>query len=194
MVIFIALAKAFGYLLPWGNMSYWGAQVIVSLFGAIPYIGPDLMEWIRGDFLMSNDPKPLLCAHVVALPLVLCVLIFVHLVALHHRVLTTQTALRLRKTRMRTASPKMVFPSTPIIPCTTFTRWWSSSLSSAQSCSLRRRWAVTSWRSQILRWPIRSRRRNISRRYGTTRRSTQCFARRRSHCLDYLQNSGDLLS
>jgi ubiquinol-cytochrome c reductase cytochrome b subunit len=49
MAIFIALMAEgfFGYLLPWGNMSYWGAQVIVSLFGAIPYIGPDLMEWIQ---------------------------------------------------------------------------------------------------------------------------------------------------
>ena len=87
MVIFIALMAEgfFGYLLPWGNMSYWGAQVIVSLFGAIPYIGPDLMEWIRGDFLMSETTlNRFFALHVVALPLVLCVLIFVHLVALHH--------------------------------------------------------------------------------------------------------------
>ena len=87
MAIFIALMAEgfFGYLLPWGNMSYWGAQVIVSLVGAIPYIGPDLMEWVRGDFLMSETTlNRFFALHVVALPLVLCILIFVHIVALHH--------------------------------------------------------------------------------------------------------------
>ncbi len=87
MVIFIALmAEGFlGYLLPWGNMSYWGAQVIVSLVGAIPYIGPELMEWVRGDFLMSEATlNRFFALHVIALPLVLVILVFVHLVALHH--------------------------------------------------------------------------------------------------------------
>ena len=87
MAIFIALMAEgfFGYLLPWGNMSYWGAQVIVSLVGAIPYIGPDLMEWVRGDFLMSGATlNRFFALHVVALPLVLIILVFVHLVALHH--------------------------------------------------------------------------------------------------------------
>ena len=87
MVIFVALMAEgfFGYLLPWGNMSYWGAQVIVSLVGAIPYFGPDLMEWVRGDFLMSGATlNRFFALHVVALPLVLVILVFVHLVALHH--------------------------------------------------------------------------------------------------------------
>ena len=87
MAIYVALMAEgfFGYLLPWGNMSYWGAQVIVSLFGAIPYIGPSLMEWIRGDFLMSEITlNRFFALHVVALPLVLVGLVFVHLVALHH--------------------------------------------------------------------------------------------------------------
>ena len=75
----------FGYLLPWGNMSYWGAQVIVSLFGAIPIVGPDLMEWVRGDFLMSEITlNRFFALHVVALPLALVGLVFVHIVALHH--------------------------------------------------------------------------------------------------------------
>ncbi len=75
----------FGYLLPWGNMSYWGAQVIVSLFGAIPIVGPDLMEWVRGDFLMSEITlNRFFALHVVALPLALVALVFVHIVALHH--------------------------------------------------------------------------------------------------------------
>lgn len=87
MVIFVALMAEgfFGYLLPWGNMSYWGAQVIVSLVGAIPYFGPDLMEWVRGDFLMSGATlNRFFALHVVALPLVLVILVFVHIVALHH--------------------------------------------------------------------------------------------------------------
>lgn len=75
----------FGYLLPWGNMSYWGAQVIVSLFGAIPIIGPDLMEWIRGDFLLSGITlNRFFALHVIALPLMLVGLVFLHVVALHH--------------------------------------------------------------------------------------------------------------
>ena len=87
MAIFIALMAEgfFGYLLPWGNMSYWGAQVIVSLAGAIPVVGPDLMEWVRGDYLMSEATlNRFFALHVIALPLVLVILVFVHLVALHH--------------------------------------------------------------------------------------------------------------
>ncbi|MHB8347871.1 MAG: cytochrome b [Acidiferrobacterales bacterium] len=85
-LIFVALmAEAFmGYLLPWGNMSYWGAQVIISLFTAIPYIGNGLAQWIRGDFVVSDATLNRFFAfHVVALPLVIIVLVFVHLVALH---------------------------------------------------------------------------------------------------------------
>ncbi len=87
MAIFVAMMAEgfFGYLLPWGNMSYWAAQVIVSLFGAIPVVGNDLMEWIRGDFLISEVTlNRFFALHVIALPLVLVMLVFVHIVALHH--------------------------------------------------------------------------------------------------------------
>jgi len=87
MAIFVAMMAEgfFGYLLPWGNMSYWAAQVIVSLFGAIPVVGNELMEWIRGDFLISEVTlNRFFALHVVALPLVLVMLVFVHIVALHH--------------------------------------------------------------------------------------------------------------
>jgi ubiquinol-cytochrome c reductase cytochrome b subunit len=86
MVIFIALmAEAFmGYLLPWGNMSYWGAQVIISLFDALPLIGPDLAEWLRGDFVVSDATlNRFFSLHVIAVPLVLLLLVFLHIVALH---------------------------------------------------------------------------------------------------------------
>ncbi len=86
MVIYVALmAESFtGYLLPWGNMSYWGAQVIVNLFDAIPLIGPGLSEWIRGDYVIADATLNRFFAfHVVAIPLALVGLVFLHIVALH---------------------------------------------------------------------------------------------------------------
>jgi ubiquinol-cytochrome c reductase cytochrome b subunit len=86
MTIYLVLmAEGFmGYVLPWGQMSYWGANVIVSLFGAIPGIGQDLMVWIQGDFLISGATlNRFFALHVVALPLVLVFLVFLHILALH---------------------------------------------------------------------------------------------------------------
>ncbi len=86
MFIYAALmAEAFfGYLLPWGNMSYWGAQVIVSLFGALPGIGEGLAEWIRGDYYISDITLNRFFAfHVIAVPLALVMLVVVHILALH---------------------------------------------------------------------------------------------------------------
>jgi ubiquinol-cytochrome c reductase cytochrome b subunit len=86
MVIFLAsMAEGFfGYVLPWGQMSYWGAQVITSLFGAIPGIGEPLVEWIRGDYLIADATlNRFFALHVVALPLVLLLLVYLHLMALH---------------------------------------------------------------------------------------------------------------
>ena len=86
MFIYLALmAEAFmGYLLPWGQMSYWGAQVIISLFGAIPVIGDDLTLWIRGDFVIGDATlNRFFALHVIALPFVLVFLIVAHILALH---------------------------------------------------------------------------------------------------------------
>ena len=86
MLIFLALmAEAFmGYVLPWGNMSFWGAKVIVSLFGTIPVIGKDLVEWIMGDYLPADATlNRFFALHVIALPLVLLLLVVLHLAALH---------------------------------------------------------------------------------------------------------------
>jgi len=86
MLLFVLLmAEAFmGYLLPWGQMSFWGAQVIISLFGAIPYIGNDLALWIRGDFVVADATLNRFFAfHVIALPLILVGLVVFHLIALH---------------------------------------------------------------------------------------------------------------
>lgn len=86
MTIYLVLmAEGFmGYVLPWGQMSYWGANVIVSLFGAIPVVGQDLMQWIQGDFLISGATlNRFFALHVVALPLVLVGLVILHILALH---------------------------------------------------------------------------------------------------------------
>ncbi|MBK9252258.1 MAG: cytochrome bc complex cytochrome b subunit [Proteobacteria bacterium] len=87
MAVYMALmAEAFmGYVLPWGNMSYWGAQVIVNLFGTIPVIGPGLVDWIRGDYGIADATlNRFFSLHVVAVPLVLLLLVALHLVALRH--------------------------------------------------------------------------------------------------------------
>tara|TARA_R110002072_G_scaffold36181_2_gene106557 strand:- start:5795 stop:7834 length:2040 start_codon:yes stop_codon:yes gene_type:complete len=86
MLIFVVLmAEAFvGYVLPWGQMSYWGAQVIISLFGAIPVFGEDIVTWIRGDYLISGITlNRFFALHVVALPIILLALVVLHLLALH---------------------------------------------------------------------------------------------------------------
>lgn len=86
MALFILLmAEAFfGYLLPWGQMSYWGAQVITSLFGAIPYIGDGLATWLRGDFNVANATlQRFFALHVIGIPILLLVLVFLHIIALH---------------------------------------------------------------------------------------------------------------
>jgi ubiquinol-cytochrome c reductase cytochrome b subunit len=85
MAVYLALmAEAFmGYVLPWGNMSFWGAQVIVNLFGTIPVIGPGLVEWIRGDYGIADSTlNRFFALHVAAIPLILLLLVALHLVAL----------------------------------------------------------------------------------------------------------------
>lgn len=84
--IFLALMGEafFGYLLPWGQMSYWGAQVIINLFTSIPFVGPDISEWLRGDYVVSDATLNRFFAfHVIALPLVLLGLVAAHIIALH---------------------------------------------------------------------------------------------------------------
>lgn len=87
MFIYLALlAEAFmGYLLPWGQMSYWGAQVITSLFSAIPFVGDDLGMWVRGDYNISGVTlNRFFALHVVGIPLLLIFLVWMHIIALHH--------------------------------------------------------------------------------------------------------------
>ncbi len=85
LIFLLLMAEAFmGYVLPWGNMSYWGAQVIVSLFSSLPYIGGFLVEWIRGDYYIADATlNRFFALHVAALPLALIFLVIAHLMALH---------------------------------------------------------------------------------------------------------------
>ncbi|RCX33412.1 cytochrome b [Thioalbus denitrificans] len=85
VVIYLAMMATafFGYLLPWGQMSYWGAQVIVNLFAAVPYVGPDLAVWVRGDFVISDVTLNRFFAFHFLLPFILVALVFLHIVALH---------------------------------------------------------------------------------------------------------------
>jgi len=85
LIYLVLMAEAFmGYVLPWGQMSFWGAKVIISLFGAIPVIGDQLVEWIMGDYLPSDATlNRFFALHVIALPLVLLLLVVLHIAALH---------------------------------------------------------------------------------------------------------------
>lgn len=85
LYVLIMAEGFFGYVLPWGNMSYWGAQVILSLPEAIPHVGESISNWIRGDFVLSGITlNRMFALHVIAIPLLLVFFIFIHLISLHH--------------------------------------------------------------------------------------------------------------
>jgi len=116
MMIYLALmAEAFfGYLLPWGQMSYWGAQVIISLFGAIPVIGDDLSLWIRGDFVISDVTlNRFFALHVIAVPLVLLVLVVMHILALHEVGSNNPDGVEIKKNKDENGNPKDGIPFHP---------------------------------------------------------------------------------
>jgi ubiquinol-cytochrome c reductase cytochrome b subunit len=116
MCLFVALmAEAFmGYLLPWGQMSYWGAQVIISLFSAIPVIGDDLSLWIRGDYVVSDATLNRFFAfHVIAVPLVLVMLVFLHIVALHEVGSNNPDGIEIKKTKDANGIPLDGIPFHP---------------------------------------------------------------------------------
>ena len=116
MMIYLALMAEgfFGYVLPWGNMSYWGAQVIVNLAAAVPFVGGALVEWVRGDFLISGATlNRFFALHVVAIPLVLVALVFLHLVALHHVGSNNPDGVEIKKTKGPDGKPLDGIPFHP---------------------------------------------------------------------------------
>jgi ubiquinol-cytochrome c reductase cytochrome b subunit len=116
MIIYLALmAEAFmGYVLPWGQMSYWGAQVIINLFGAIPGIGEPLTEWIRGDFFISDATlNRFFALHVVAIPMALLVLVVLHLVALRENGSNNPDGIEIKKHKDENGIPLDGIPFHP---------------------------------------------------------------------------------
>jgi ubiquinol-cytochrome c reductase cytochrome b subunit len=116
MLIYVALmAEGFlGYVLPWGQMSFWGAQVIVSLFGAIPVVGEDLVQWIRGDYLISTITlNRFFALHVVAVPIVLLGLVVLHLLALHEVGSNNPDGVEIKKNKDANGIPKDGIPFHP---------------------------------------------------------------------------------
>jgi ubiquinol-cytochrome c reductase cytochrome b subunit len=117
MLIYLALmAEAFfGYLLPWGQMSYWGAQVIVNLFAAVPFgIGEPLSQWIRGDYVISDATLNRFFAfHVIALPLVLIGLVVAHIIALHEVGSNNPDGVEIKKNKDENGIPKDGIPFHP---------------------------------------------------------------------------------
>ena len=116
MVLYILLlAEAFmGYVLPWGQMSFWGAQVIISLFGSVPIVGPDLSVWILGDYAVGDSTlNRFFSLHVVVIPLILVVLVFLHIVALHHVGSNNPDGIEIKKNKDVDGIPKDGIPFHP---------------------------------------------------------------------------------
>ena len=117
MLIYVALmAEAFmGYLLPWGQMSYWGAQVIISLFGSIPFgLGEPISEWIRGDFVVADATLNRFFAfHVIAVPLILLMLVVAHIIALHEVGSNNPDGVDIKKNKDENGIPKDGIPFHP---------------------------------------------------------------------------------
>src|SRR5579862_2869298 len=116
VMIYLALMGEafFGYLLPWGQMSYWGAQVIVNLFGAIPIIGPDLSIWIRGDYVVSDATlNRFFSFHVIAIPLILLGLVVAHIIALHEVGSNNPDGIEIKKDKDANGIPKDGIPFHP---------------------------------------------------------------------------------
>jgi ubiquinol-cytochrome c reductase cytochrome b subunit len=115
LIYLCLMAEAFfGYLLPWGQMSYWGAQVIINLFAAIPFIGEDLSVWIRGDYNIGDATLNRFFAfHVIAIPLVLLGLVAAHLLALHEVGSNNPDGIEIKKNLSPDGTPKDGIPFHP---------------------------------------------------------------------------------
>ena len=125
LIYLVLMAEAFmGYVLPWGQMSFWGAKVIISLFGAIPVIGTGLTEWIMGDYLPGDATlNRFFALHVIALPLVLLLLVVLHIGALHEVGSNNPDGVEIKKgpkgNRWIRTSPPTASRSTRTTPCRT---------------------------------------------------------------------------
>jgi ubiquinol-cytochrome c reductase cytochrome b subunit len=115
VIIYLAMMATafFGYLLPWGQMSYWGAQVIVNLFSAVPVIGPDLGVWVRGDYVISDATLNRFFALHFLLPFLLAALVFIHIIALHKVGSNNPDGIEIKKNKDENGIPKDGIPFHP---------------------------------------------------------------------------------
>src|SRR4030081_841330 len=115
LIFLLLMAEAFmGYVLPWGNMSFWGAQVIVSLFGSLPVIGGGLVEWIRGDYVIADATlNRFFALHVAALPLALVFLVIAHILALHEVGSNNPDGIEIKKYKVAEGHPLDGIPFHP---------------------------------------------------------------------------------
>ncbi len=115
VIIYLAMMATafFGYLLPWGQMSFWGAQVIVNLFSAVPVIGPDLGVWVRGDYVISDATLNRFFSLHFLLPFLLAALVFIHLVALHKVGSNNPDGVEIKKNKDKNGIPKDGIPFHP---------------------------------------------------------------------------------
>jgi len=151
LIYLVLMAEAFfGYLLPWGQMSFWGAQVIISLFGAIPVVGEDLAIWIRGDFVVSDATlNRFFSFHIILMPLILLGLVAAHIMALHEVGSNNPDGVEIKKKKDENGVPLDGIPSR------TSPGWPASRSCSAWCCSTRRRWAAISSSTRTSSRPTR---------------------------------------
>jgi len=115
LIYLVLMAEGFmGYLLPWGQMSFWGAQVILSLVGAIPFVGEDIGIWVRGDFVIGDATlNRFFSLHIIALPLVLLGLVVAHIIALHEVGSNNPDGVEIKKNKDENGIPKDGIPFHP---------------------------------------------------------------------------------
>lgn len=114
LFVLLMMEAFFGYLLPWGQMSYWGAQVITSLFSAIPFVGKGLVTWIRGDYTIANATLGRFFAlHVIAVPLLLVALVYWHVIALHQVGSNNPDGIEIKHNKNAAGWPKDAIPFHP---------------------------------------------------------------------------------
>jgi ubiquinol-cytochrome c reductase cytochrome b subunit len=132
LIFLVLMAEAVvGYVLPWGQMSYWGAKVIISLFGTVPVIGDSLAQWIMGDYLPADATlNRFFALHVIALPLTLLLLVVLHIFALHEVGSNNPDGIEIKKGPKAIAGTRRSRPTAyrfiRTTPCTTFSRHRSS--------------------------------------------------------------------
>ncbi len=166
-----------GYVLPWGNMSFWGAKVIISLFGAVPVIGDTLVEWIMGDYLPADATlNRFFALHVIALPLVLLLLVVLHLGALHEVGSNNPDGVDIKEKKKADGTPldgiafhpyytvKDLFGTGFFLLLAAFIIFYAPTSAAGSSST------TTSFRRTTSRRP------STSSRCGTSRRSTRCCA------------------